>query len=39
MKERRTKNEEAYYDKLDSRTNCCLAGGYFTSYRPTVALS
>lgn len=38
MKDSRTKNEEAYYDKLDSRRNCCLAGGYLTLYRATVAL-
>lgn len=38
MKDSRTKNEETYYDKLDSRRNCCLAGGYLTLYRATVAL-
>lgn len=39
MKEKKTKNEVAYNDKLDSRTSCCLAGGYLTSYRATKALS
>lgn len=39
IKEKKTKNEVAYNDKLDSRTSCCLAGGYLTSYRATMALS
>lgn len=38
MKEKKTKNVEAYNDKLDSRTSRCLAGG-LTSYRATMALS
>lgn len=39
MKEKKTKNVEAYNDKLDSRTSCCLAGCYLSSYRATMALS
>lgn len=39
MKEKKTKNGEAYNDKLDSRTSCCLAGGYLTSSIATMALS
>lgn len=42
MENEREKDQEwgiAYNDKLDSRTSCCLAGGYLTSYRATMALS